>query len=202
MMSSSPEPAVAFGQLTPVAPPAPAPTMEEAALQARALVAAAEGEAERIRSEARSAGFSEGFAAGRADALAEMHPTVAAAAEVLSAVRSLEASHADRVEAQAVELSVAIAEKVVAGAVEVAPARVLDVVRGALRTMIERERVTVLVNPADVALLREAMPEIDAHEERGVARGGGLLRTAFGDIDATLDTKLARAREAVVEELS
>src|SRR3954454_22184180 len=205
MMSSSPSASpqpVDFGQLTPVARPEPALSYEEAARTARTLVAAAEAEAERIRSEARDAGFAEGFAGGRAGALAEMQPTVAAAAEALSAVRSLEASHADRVEAQAVELSVAIAEKVVAGAVEVAPARVLDVVRGALRTMIERERVTVLVNPADVALLREAMPDLDVHEERRVARGGALLRTAQGELDATLEPQLARAREAVAEELS
>lgn len=200
-MSLSPE-AVDFGQLTPVALPEPAPSYEEAARTARSLVAAAEAEAERIRSETRDAGFADGFAAGRAEALAEMQPTVAAVAEVLSAVRDFESSHADRVEAQAVELSVQIAEKVVAGAVEVQPARLLDVVRGALRTMIERERVTVLVNPEDVSLLRDAMPDLDVHEERRVARGGALLRTAYGEIDATLDTKLSLAREAVVEELS
>src|SRR4051794_11286737 len=105
-MSSSPEAAQAvdFGQLTSVAAPEPAMSHEEAARTARALVAAAEGEAERIRTEARDAGFGEGFAAGRAEALAAMQPTVAAAAEVLAAVRSLESSHADRVEGQAVEL--------------------------------------------------------------------------------------------------
>jgi flagellar assembly protein FliH len=193
---------VDFGQLIPVAAPEPALSMEQAALKARALVAAAEAEADRIRSEARHAGHAEGFAAGRAEALAEMQPTVAAAAEVLSAVRELEASHADRVEAQSVELSVRIAEKVVAGAVEVAPERLLDVVRGALRTMIERERVTALVNPADVALLREAMPDLDVHEERRVARGGAIIRTSYGEVDAQLDSKLALAREAIVEELS
>src|SRR3954471_7919768 len=108
-MSSLPEAArVDFRQLTPVAAAEPAPSMENAARTARALVAAAEGEAERIRTEARDAGFGEGFAAGRAEALAAMQPTVAAAAEVLAAVRSLESSHADRVEGQAVELSVAI----------------------------------------------------------------------------------------------
>src|SRR4051794_40675982 len=157
-MATEPQ-SVDFGQLTPVAAPEPAPRMEDAARKARALVAAAEAEAERIRSEARDAGHADGFAAGRAEALAEMQPTVAAVAEVLAAVRELEASYADRVEAQAAELSVRIAEKVVAGAVEVAPERLLDVVRGALRTMIERERVTALVNPDDVALLREAMPD-------------------------------------------
>jgi flagellar assembly protein FliH len=131
-----------------------------------------------------------------------MQPTVEAVAEVLSAVRELEASHADRVEAQSVELSVRIAEKVVAGAVEVSPERLLDVVRGALRTMIERERVTALVNPADVVLLREAMPDLDVHEERRVARGGAIIRTAYGEVDAQLDSKLSLAREAIVEELS
>src|SRR4051794_5121167 len=125
-MSSSPSEAaqaVDFGQLTPVAAPEPAMSHEEAARTARSLVAAAEAEADRIRSEARDAGFGEGFAAGRAEALAAMQPSVVAAAEVLAAVRSLESSHADRVEAQAAELSVAIAEKVVAGAISVAPSR-------------------------------------------------------------------------------
>jgi flagellar biosynthesis/type III secretory pathway protein FliH len=202
-MSSLPEAAsVDFGQLTPVVQPKPELSYEEAARTARSLVAAAEAEADRIRSEARTAGHADGFAAGRAEALAEMAPSVAAIDEVLASVRELESSHADRVEGRAVELAVSIAEKVVAGAISVSPERVLDVVRGALRTMIERERVTVLVNPADVPLLREAMPDLDVHEERRVARGGALLRTAQGEIDATLDTKLSRAREAVVAELS
>jgi flagellar assembly protein FliH len=205
-MSSSPSAAgadaVDFGQLTPVAAPEPAPSMEQAALTARKLVAAAEAEAERISDAAWVAGHAEGLAAGRAQALAEMAPSVDAASEVLVAVRELEASHADRVEGQAVELAVQIAEKVVAGAVAVAPERVLDVVRGALRTMVERERITVLVNPEDVELLRAGLPDLEVHEERRVARGGALVRTAYGEIDATLDTKLARAREAVVAELS
>jgi flagellar assembly protein FliH len=199
-MSSSPS-AVDFDQLTPVAAPKAPPSIRQAALKARQLVAAAEAEADRIREEARAAGHAEGFAAGRADALAEMAPTVQAASEVLAGVRELEASHADRVEAQAAELSVRIAEKVVAGVVDVEPARVLDVVRGALRTMVERERVTVLVHPDDVELLRETLPDLDVHEERRVTRGGAVVRTAYGEIDATLETKLARAREAIVEEL-
>lgn len=211
-MSSSPEPGIAagiaagiavdFGQLTPTAAPEPALSMEQAARKARRLVAAAEAEADRIRSEARAAGHEEGFAAGRADALSEMAPAVQAVSEVLAAVRALEAEHAERVEGQAAELAVRIAEKVVAGAVEVKPDRLLDVVRGALRTMVERERITVLVHPADVELLREGLPDLEVHEERRVARGGAIVRTAYGEIDATLDTKLERAREAVVAELS
>src|SRR3954452_3188729 len=118
-MSSSPERAVDvdFGQLTPVAAPEPAPSLEQAALNARRLVAAAEAEAGRVRDEARAAGYAEGLALGRAEALAEMTPSVAAAATVLEAVRALEAGACERVESAAVELSLQLAERVVAGAV-------------------------------------------------------------------------------------
>src|SRR3954466_9088168 len=78
---------VDFGQLTPVAAPEPAPSLEHAALQARRLGAAAEAEADRVRDEARAIGHAEGFAVGRSKALAEMTPSVAAAASALEAVR-------------------------------------------------------------------------------------------------------------------
>jgi flagellar biosynthesis/type III secretory pathway protein FliH len=175
--------------------------MEQAALKARALVAAAEAEADRIRSEARAAGHAEGFAAGRELAVDAMAPTVHAALEVLGSMRALEGDHADRIEQQAIELAMQVAERVVAGALSVEPARVLDVVRGALRTLVERERVTVLAHPDDVELLREAFPDLDVFEERRVRRGGAILRTAYGEIDARLETKLERARETIVEEL-
>src|SRR3954447_67489 len=105
-MSSSPEPAaVDFGQLTPVAAPEPAPSLEQAALKARRLVAAAEAEADRVRDEARAVGHAEGAASGRAEALAELTPSVEAAVEAHAAVRQLEADYADRVEGAAVELA-------------------------------------------------------------------------------------------------
>jgi flagellar biosynthesis/type III secretory pathway protein FliH len=58
------------------------------------------------------------------------------------------------------------------------------------------------VHPEDVGLLREGFPDLEVHEERRVTRGGAILRTAYGEIDATLETKLDRAREALVEELA
>jgi flagellar assembly protein FliH len=197
-MSSSPSAGFDFGQLTPVAPPKPAPSMESAARQARALVAAAEAEADRIRSSA----YAEGHAAGRVDARAELQPSVDAFFAAVDGVRALEADLADRLEPQAVELGIQVAERVVAGALDVQPERVLDVVRGALRTLIERERVSVLVNPSDVELVREALPELDVHEERRVSRGGAVVRTSLGEVDASIETKLARAREAMLEELT
>jgi flagellar assembly protein FliH len=214
-MSSSPDvPAVDvdFGQLTPVAAPEPAPSLEQAALKARRLVAAAEAEADRLREEARAAGHAEGFAAGRTEALTELAPSVTAGVEALAGVRVLEADYAERVEQTAVELAVQIAERVVAGAVAASPERLLDGVRGALRTVIERERVTLLVHPDDLDLMRSAVDDvagslggiehIEVQEERRVGRGGAIVRTALGEVDARLETKLDRVRQVVAQELS
>jgi flagellar assembly protein FliH len=86
------------------------------------------------------------------------------------------------------------------------------VVRGALRTIVERERVVVLVHPDDLVLMREGAAELtaslggiehlDVQEERRVARGGAILRTSFGEVDAGIATKLERARALVAEELA
>ena len=108
-------------------------------------------------------------------------------------------------------LAMDIAEKVVAGAIEVEPERVLDVVRGALRAVVERERLVILVNPKDLEIVREGLDElrgslggighVDVQEERRVQRGGAVIRTSVGEVDANISTKLDRAREAVMQEL-
>src|SRR3954470_7475237 len=213
-MSSSPDaPAVDvdFGQLTPVAAPEPAPSLEQAALKARRLVAAAEAEADRLRDDARATGYAEGLALGRSEALAEMTPSVAAAASTLDAVRGLEADACERVESAAVELSLQVAERVVAGSLAVSPERLLDVVRGALRTIIERERVTLLVHPDDLDLMRSSVADVagslggiehlEVQEERRVGRGGAIVRTSLGEVDARIETKLERVRSVVEQEL-
>ena len=83
----------------------------------------------------------------------------------------------------------------------------VETVRGALRGIVERERITVLVNPDDLELVRDAMDELRAslggiehcevQAERRVGRGGCVVRTPDGDVDARIETKLERAREVV-----
>jgi flagellar biosynthesis/type III secretory pathway protein FliH len=213
-MNSSPDPAVDvdFGQLTPVAAPEPAPSLEQAARTARRLVAAAEAEADRVREVARAAGHAEGLAAGRAESLAQLTPSISAGVSALDAVRALEADTTERVESHAVELALQIAERVVAGTIAASPERLLDVVRGALRTIIERERVILLVHPEDLDLMRDGVAEVtgalggiehlEVQEERRVARGGAIVRTSLGEVDARIETKLERVRSAIEKELS
>jgi len=182
------------------APTAPPP---ESPGDVLAALARAEAEADVIRAAARE----EGFAAGRAEGLAAAAPAAAALDAALAGVREEAVVAAERHERSAVGLALLLAEKVVHGAVSVEPDRVVEAIRGALRGVVERERVTVLVNPADLELVVAAMDEVrgslggiahcEVQAERRIARGGALVRTPDGEVDARLDTKLARAFEVV-----
>jgi flagellar assembly protein FliH len=180
-----------------------APAGQPAADPAAALLAAARAEADRLREAARA----EGYETGRAEALAALSPALEALQTAVAAAREERLAAADQLEIHAVDLSLFLAEKVLHGAIAVQPDRVVEAVRGALRGIVERERVTVLVHPDDLELVREAMDELRAtlggiehcevQAERRVSRGGAVVRTQDGDVDARVETKLTRAREVV-----
>jgi flagellar assembly protein FliH len=160
---------------------------------------------------ARAAGHEAGFQAGLVEAQAHMAAGIAALQAATQALDAERERVAAAVEGAAVELALRIAEQAVGATVAVRPEAVVDVVRGALRRLVERDRVTILVHPDDLELVRAAseslvaelggMEHCDVQAERRVTRGGAIVRTVEGEVDATLATKLARAREALEAEL-
>ena len=180
----------------PIAPPEPP---REISTEDQEAVSLAELEA--LRAQA----VEEGLAAGRAEAqlavTAAVNGLSEAAAQLAAETAALEA----RLEEEAVSLALAIAERVLAGQLAVEPDRVLEAVRGALRGITDRSRVTVLVNPDDLELVREAAPglqstlggieHLEIQSERRVGRGGAVVRHPEGDVDAQVATKLERVRE-------
>jgi len=171
-------------------------------------LAQAEAEADAMRAIAREEGLRE----GREEALAALAPALEALNQAVEAMQLEQIARAERLEAHAVDLGLFLAEKVLGGAIAVEPERVVEVVRGALRGIVERERVTVLVHPDDLELVRDAMDDIRAslggiehcevQSERRVSRGGAVVRTPEGDVDARVETKLVRAREVIEAALS
>ena len=206
-----------FQQLPPEPPVAVAPRVARAQPghapqeQAESIVNAALTEAERVREVARAEGYESGMRAAAVDAAERFESAFAAISEAVTQAREMRARTADDVERHAVDLSLQLAEKVLGGALAAEPERVVDVVRGALRCLVERERVVIQVNPADLEAVRDAVPDVvrslggiehcEVQEERRVERGGAVVRSAAGEIDANLSTKLDRAREVLEAEL-
>jgi flagellar assembly protein FliH len=175
------------------------------------VLSAAHSEAERIREQARLAGEAEGRATAMAAARAELEPALAALSAAAAELAALRAQVVGELESDAVTLALRLAEHVVAGAIVAEPERVVDVAGLALRRITERRHVTLVVNPADLELLAEAVPGLQSElggiehcnvqSDRRVGRGGVLARTDEGEIDASIETQLARVREIVAGEL-
>ncbi|MGA2470936.1 MAG: FliH/SctL family protein [Solirubrobacteraceae bacterium] len=167
---------------------------------------------ERDRENARSAAIAEGRAAGLAQAREQAAPAIHAIGEALTGIQALRDEVATRVERDAVELALAVAEQIVGAAVEVSPERVVEVVRGALRRLADRHRVTILVNPDDVELVSEQLDALRSdlggidhgvvQADRRVVRGGAIVQTIEGAIDAQVESQLERARSVVAAELA
>lgn len=185
--------------------PLPPPTVRELTDE----FANARAEAAQIREDARAAGWAEGHAAATVEVRAALEPATRALSDALREAVAQSARMAETLEREAVELALLLAEKVVAEAVRSEPARVLDVIRGALRGVVERERLTILVHPDDLELVRDSIDAVaaeiggiehcDVQAERRVGRGGAVLRTVEGEVDVRLEAKLERAGELLRE---
>ena len=175
------------------------------------MIAQATEQAEAIRAQAREEGHAEGLLAGREQGAAEVSCVVGVLNAALAEIQELRSEVADAVERDAVELALSLAEKILAGALQVRPELVLESVQGALRRLVDRRSVTVLVNPADLDTVAQAygadgaktvgVERFELQGEERVPRGSAMVRTAEGEIDASVQTQLERAREVVAAEL-
>ena len=160
----------------------------------------------------REQAFEEGVSAGIAQAQSQLDGPASALAAAADQLQALRTDAAASVEADAVDLALRIAEQVVGAAIAADPELVVEAVRGALRRLVERDRVLILVNPDDLELVRDHVARLvgelggiehcEVQAERRVRPGGAIVRTSEGEVDATLETKLARAREVLEHELA
>jgi flagellar assembly protein FliH len=183
--------------------------VREAQERALALVDDAQRRVAQIEEEAKRAGFDQGTSDGRAAAQAEMD-------EMLETMRGLvEMARVERhkiiegAEPEIVKLSVAIAERILNQHVALEPNTVLDMTRAAITRLVNRETVTVRVNPGDIETMRQhreklmAMNDIDnlrIIEDQRVDRGGVVIETDAGTIDAKINTQLREVRRLLAVE--
>ena len=157
----------------------------------------AETELAALREAARAEGYAEGMAAGRVEGEQACGRMKQLAESFSSTLDNLDFRLADMV----LELALDVARQVVAGELAARPERILDVVNLALKQMAETSReARLLLNPDDAALVRPHLDQVlDKNrlrivEDVRIVRGGCLIETAQGDLDATLP---ARWRQVV-----
>jgi flagellar assembly protein FliH len=177
--------------------------LHDAQERALAIVDEANRQAGEIEAAAKQDGFNQGVSDGRAAAQAEMDEMLETMRGLIGMARIERHKIIEGAEPEIVRLAVTIAERILTQHIALDRNAVVEMVKSAISRLVSRETVTVRVNPADLATMREhreqlmAMNDIDnlrVIEDQRVDRGGVLLETEAGTIDAKVSTQLREVR--------
>ena len=179
-------------------------TVDEATAHARTIVDEATAQAAAITDAARRAGQAAGHAAGVQSAHDEMDDMLGALRDLVEAGAAERHALIDSAEPELVRLAVAIAERVLHQQIALDHGVVVEMAKAAIARIVDREKITVRVNPADVERMREHREQLLALgdvktmrviEDQRVDRGGVIIETDAGSIDAKISTQLTEVRK-------
>lgn len=174
--------------------------LAEARQEAEKILAAAQEEAQRIRQEAQKEGFARGHEEGFAEGREELRTMVERLKQVIYATIQEREKILVHSEQQILNLILTMVKKVVKRLTVEEQNVVLNNAKEALSLVRGAMRVYIHVNPEDYnftvqhkeELIRmiEGMPEVKFFENPAVDRGGVLIETDIGEVDATIATQL------------
>jgi flagellar assembly protein FliH len=185
--------------------------LRDAATRAQALVTQAQAQSDGIAEAARTMGHVEGVAAGRNEIDAQLAESVTSLQGIVDEARAQRQSVIESAEPELVKLAMSIAERIVHEQISVNPNVVLENVRQALTRLVGREVVTLRVNPADLDTIRahrdtiagaNDVEHLRVVEDQRVDRGGVVVETDAGTIDAKVSTQIREARRTLLAEPS
>jgi len=177
--------------------------------EAEAIIAEAQAQKQRITDDAYKAGFDEGQEKGFAEGNMEAQRLIDRLHVILDRVMDKRQEILEGTEQQIVELVLLMTRKVVKIISENQRNVVMSNVLQALRKVRGRGDVTVRVNLADVKLTTEHTKEfmaaveniknITIAEDSSIDRGGCIVETDFGAIDARISSQLAELEQKILE---
>ncbi|MBI2569963.1 MAG: hypothetical protein HYV63_23405 [Candidatus Schekmanbacteria bacterium] len=178
-------------------------------MQAENTTLDAQAKAERLERDAFVRGLRAGELEAKEAADGRLEEALGRVAEALKELALAQQRVFDSCQRQILKLAMAIARRVVHHEIMANEEVVAAVAKAAIRRATVSEEMTARVNPADLAVIERLRPELLEIAEtaqtlrivpsNAVKRGGVILETAFGDIDARLDEQLSELEQALRE---
>ena len=172
-------------------------------------------EAERIKAATAEAAKKQGHAIGLQQGLDEakrqMADQLKQTADICNAMVAAAEQESSRVlleaEPKIIELVLAISRKIICDEVEERPAVVLGLVRGALERVRDQNQIIIHVSPEDYEFIlqsRQLLQTVVGAErsltltaDSVLGKGGCLIETSFGTVEAGIDTQLESIRRVL-----
>jgi flagellar assembly protein FliH len=166
-----------------------------------------ERETERIRQEAYERGMAEGLKKGAAEqkkVFAQHQNSLAGLIHELTKVRK---EFLSQVEGDVLNLAFAIAEKILNHEIATDKDVICKVLEGALNKIVDQEGMKIRVNPDDYKYLKEIteapfpgleeIKNVMLEQDAAIGRGGVVIASVFGEVDARLDQQMSILRDAL-----
>ena len=203
----------------------PASTDEEDAPKEQAPASAREIEAmvearlkefeERFQQEKEDAyhsGFEDGTSEGTKHGLSQSEEEIARFQNVVETLSTQWKDTLRTYDTAVIDLSIRIARKIIDVEVEQNQDAILQAVHDCLAYVEDKTKVIIRVNPDDLEAVRrhrndwleslESMDHLLIEAEPTVTRGGCVVETPIGDVDAQIEERLERLRNALLEEIN
>lgn len=196
--------------------------LEKARIEANGIIKDAQDEAEYMRSQvlaeaaqvkedALNQGYEEGLKNAQQDIETDRQMALDQSRQILEEARRSKMEILNSLEADMVRLVLAIAKKVVVTDLMLQPAAIVDIIRQAISNLDEPENLRIYLNPADIAMVVDAidwggLTEIGNRDipaevkgDSRISRGGAMLESSGGTIDARLETRLENVEKAFMD---
>ena len=183
--------------------------IEKAQAEAAEIVNEANNQRARIEDSARKDGFDKGYKEGYDKGVGEVERLVERMHKILESVMQRREEILQETESQIVELVILMARKVVKILSENQKNVVMANTMAALKKVKTRGTVTLRVNLEDVKLSSEHANEFIQHvekveginvlEDSSVEKGGCIVETDFGSIDARISSQLTELENKILE---
>jgi flagellar assembly protein FliH len=155
------------------------------------------------------------FEAGLNQAREEGAADVTRAVEMLQGYANLLQAEkrelAAKAEQSALELAFLLAHKIVGDELQIRPEAVADIAKSAVKQVLDCDQIRLRVNPDDVAHLRAIQGDLESmlgktapleiRADQSVERGGCLIETERGNLDARIASQLETLRAGLKDQL-
>ena len=149
---------------------------------------------ELAKKEGHDAGYAEGFKKGEDAARDEFKPVLETLEGLISDLTGFRKDMYDKVEREMVEMVVGLAKKVIHFEFSTRDSAVQEMIRLAVQSVLDRESMIIKINPLEKGHAEDFRPELKLlysdikniifEENSAVERGGCIVETTFGVIDA------------------
>ncbi|TGK60104.1 flagellar assembly protein FliH [Leptospira wolffii] len=181
--------------------------LERAKMEAERMIKEAEMKTAEIEHEAYLKGFEAGREVGFRKGQGEVRRLIDRLGTIVGKAIDIRAELIQASEKQMVEMILIIARKIIKDEIIERKEIVLNNIREALKRIKDRDRVDIRVNFADLEIttahkdelikLMESLRKVNIYEDSRVDRGGVIIETDVGAIDARISTQLKEIEEAI-----